>query len=168
MKLLTFWRVRRSQCFTRSRKSCYPRSIANRFPRRGARALSQVCIESSDYQQGPFNPPDSGRKQIHSPTGSAYDLEEVFEDLNRRFFHGLMARPRLTWSRGHARNRLGHYDPAHNAIVISRAFDDQRVPRYAVEYIVYHEMLHLKHPVKLRVSCRACIAGVPGGREAVP
>ncbi len=97
-----------------------------------------------------------GRKQIHSPSGSAYDLEEVFEDLNRRFFHGLMARPRLTWSRGHARNRLGHYDPAHNAIVISRAFDDKRVPRYAVEYIVYHEMLHLKHPVKLKGS-RRCV-----------
>jgi hypothetical protein len=97
-----------------------------------------------------------GRKQLHSPSGSAYDLEEVFEDLNRRFFHGLMARPRLTWSRGHSRNRLGHYDPAHNAIVISRAFDDRRVPRYAVEYIVYHEMLHLKHPVKLKGS-RRCV-----------
>jgi predicted metal-dependent hydrolase len=30
------------------------------------------------------------------------------------------------------------------------------VPRYAVEYIVYHEMLHLKHPVKLRGS-RRCV-----------
>ena len=97
-----------------------------------------------------------GRKHLHSPSGSAYDLEEVFEDLNRRFFHGLMARPRLTWSRTRSRNRLGHYDPAHNAIVISRAFDDKRVPRYAVEYIVYHEMLHLKHPVKLRGS-RRCV-----------
>jgi hypothetical protein len=97
-----------------------------------------------------------GRKHLHSPRGLAYDLEEVFEDLNRRFFYGLMARPRLTWSRGHSRNRLGHYDPAHNAIVISRAFDDSRVPRYAVEYIVYHEMLHLKHPVKLKGS-RRCV-----------
>lgn len=97
-----------------------------------------------------------GRKHIHSSSGSTYDLEEVFEDLNRRFFHGLLARPRLTWSRGHARNRLGHYDPAHNAIVISRAFDREQVPRYAIEYIVYHEMLHLKHPVKLNGS-RRCV-----------
>lgn len=97
-----------------------------------------------------------GRKHIHSPNGSTYDLEEVFEGLNRRFFHGLMARPRLTWSREAARHRLGHYDPAHNTIVISRAFDDRRVPRYAVEYIVYHEMLHLKHPVKLNGS-RRCV-----------
>ena len=40
--------------------------------------------------------------------------------------------------------------------MISRAFDRARVPRYAVEYILFHEMLHLKHPVKLRGS-RRCV-----------
>ena len=97
-----------------------------------------------------------GRKHIHSARGHYYHLEEIFEDLNRRFFHGLMERPQLTWSRDHARNRLGHYDPAHNTIVISRVFDHPRVPRYVVEYIVFHEMLHVKHPVKLRRS-RRCV-----------
>ena len=97
-----------------------------------------------------------GRKQIQSASGHQYHLEEIFEDLNRRFFNGLMGRPQLTWSRDHARNRLGHYDPAHNAIVISRVFDHPRVPRFVVEYIVFHEMLHLKHPVKLRGS-RRCV-----------
>lgn len=97
-----------------------------------------------------------GRKHIHSARGRYFDLDEIFEDLNRRFFHGLMGRPQLTWSRDHARNRLGHYDPAHNTIVISRVFDHPRVPRYVVEYIVFHEMLHLKHPVKLRGS-RRCV-----------
>ena len=97
-----------------------------------------------------------GRKLIHSARGHYYHLEEIFEDLNRRFFHGLMGRPQLTWSQNHARNSLGHYDPAHNTIVISRIFDHSQVPRYVVEYIVFHEMLHLKHPVKLRGS-RRCV-----------
>lgn len=97
-----------------------------------------------------------GRKRIHTARGGTYDLEAIFEELNRRYFYGLLGRPQMTWSRDHARNSLGHYDPAHNAIVVSRVFDDPRVPRYAVEYIVYHEMLHLKHPVKLRGS-RRCI-----------
>jgi predicted metal-dependent hydrolase len=97
-----------------------------------------------------------GRKRIDTAHGCAYDLEVIFEDLNTRFFHGLLARPELTWSRKRARNRLGHYDPAHNTIVVSRIFDHARVPRSAVEYIVYHEMLHLKHPVKLRGS-RRCV-----------
>jgi hypothetical protein len=97
-----------------------------------------------------------GRKRIVSAQGHAYDLEAIFDELNTRFFHGLLARPQMTWSAEHARNRLGHYDPAHNAIVVSRIFDHTRVPRCAVEYIVYHEMLHLKHPVRLQGS-RRCI-----------
>jgi predicted metal-dependent hydrolase len=76
--------------------------------------------------------------------------------LNTRFFYGLLARPRMSWSRTRTRRILGHYDPAHNAIVISRVFDQSAVPGYAVEYIVYHEMLHLKHPVRLRGS-RRCV-----------
>lgn len=97
-----------------------------------------------------------GRKQIESAQGSTYNLETIFDDLNLRFFHGLLARPQMTWARDRARRSLGHYDPAHNAIVVSRVFDHPRVPRYAVEYIVYHEMLHLKHPVRLRGS-RRCV-----------
>jgi hypothetical protein len=97
-----------------------------------------------------------GRKRLHSPQGQVYDLDLVFEDLNLRFFYGLLGRPRMGWSPGKTRRILGHYDPAHNAIVISRIFDHPAVPRYAVEYIVYHEMLHLKHPVRLHGS-RRCV-----------
>jgi len=97
-----------------------------------------------------------GRKLLRSPRGHFYDLDAIFEDLNTRFFYGLMARPRMSWSQNKTRRILGHYDPAHNAIIISRIFDHPRVPRYVLEYIVYHEMLHLKHPVKLRGS-RRCV-----------
>jgi predicted metal-dependent hydrolase len=62
----------------------------------------------------------------------------------------------MSWSQTRTRRILGHYDPAHNAIIISRVFDHFAVPRCAVEYIVYHEMLHLKHPVRLRGS-RRCV-----------
>ncbi|MGH9671043.1 MAG: SprT-like domain-containing protein [Terriglobales bacterium] len=97
-----------------------------------------------------------GRKRLDSPQGRVYDLEAIFDQLNTRYFHGLLGRPQMTWSRDHARNSLGHYDPAHNTIVVSRIFDRASVPRYAVEYLVYHEMLHLKHPVRLRGS-RRCV-----------
>jgi hypothetical protein len=97
-----------------------------------------------------------GRKLLNSPRGKVYDLDVIFDELNFRFFHGLLGRPRMSWSPTKTRRILGHYDPAHNAIVISRIFDHPAVPRYAVEYIVYHEMLHLKHPVRLRGS-RRCV-----------
>ena len=97
-----------------------------------------------------------GRKKLRPARGHFYDLDAVFEKLNTRFFHGLMARPRMSWSQTKTRRILGHYDPAHNAIIISRIFDHFAVPAYVLEYIVYHEMLHLKHPVKLRGS-RRCV-----------
>ncbi len=97
-----------------------------------------------------------GRKRLRPARGHVYDLDAIFEDLNTRFFHGLLGRPRMSWSQSKTRRILGHYDPAHNAIIISRIFDHFAVPRYVLEYIVYHEMLHLKHPVRLRGS-RRCV-----------
>lgn len=97
-----------------------------------------------------------GRKKISTAKGDYYDLDEVFETLNRQFFHGLLGRPMLTWSEHKARRLLGHYDAAHNTIMISRIFDRRNTPRYAIEYLMYHEMLHLKHPVKVRGG-RRCV-----------
>jgi len=89
-----------------------------------------------------------GRKFLSGPIGVRYNLEEIFEDLNTRFFDGLMGRPLLGWSRRPSRTTLGHYDPSHNAIILSRLLDDAGVPQLAVEYVLFHEMLHLAHPVE--------------------
>jgi len=88
-----------------------------------------------------------GRKFVSGPAGEHRNLEEIFENLNQRFFDGLMGRPQLGWSRTKSRSMLGHYDPSHNAIIISRIFDQESVPASALEYVMFHEMLHLKHPV---------------------
>ena len=97
-----------------------------------------------------------GSKRYFGPEGRFYHLDEVFDSLNFRFFGGLLGRPELTWSEHHARRSLGHYDAAHNTIVVSRVFDRPSSPRYAIEYLLYHEMLHLKHPVKMR-GLRRCV-----------
>ena len=88
-----------------------------------------------------------GRKFISGPKGEHCDLEEVFERLNTEFFDGLLGRPQLGWSRNASRNMLGHFDPSHNAIILSRIFDRESLPPLALEYVMYHEMLHLRFPV---------------------
>ena len=45
---------------------------------------------------------------------------------------------------------LGHFDPSHNAIIISRIFDRPAAPPLALEYVMFHEMLHLRYPVDHR------------------
>ena len=99
-----------------------------------------------------------GAKRWLGPEGRYYNLDEVFDALNERFFHNLLGRPNLTWSEHYARRQLGHYDAAHNTIVVSKVFDRPSSPRYAIEYLLYHEMLHLKHPVKVR-GTRRCVHG---------
>ncbi len=97
-----------------------------------------------------------GRKHLSGPQGQFFNLEAIFDDLNSRFFHGLLAQPNLGWSRGQSRTALGHFDPSHNAIIISRIFDQDGTPILALEYVMFHEMLHLQFPVDHSKS-RRCV-----------
>ena len=97
-----------------------------------------------------------GRKAHTGPQGLIHNLEQIFEEMNGKFFGGMMARPALGWSQIRSRTRLGHFDPSHNMIVISRIFDDPKAPRLALEYVMYHEMLHLHYPVE-HSGARRCV-----------
>lgn len=97
-----------------------------------------------------------GRKVHKGPKGAVHDLEEVFEDLNQKYFGGMMVRPELGWSFVRSRSRLGHFDPSHGMIMISRIFDDPRVPKITLEYVMFHEMLHLHYPVD-HTRTRRCV-----------
>ncbi|MGH9594736.1 MAG: SprT-like domain-containing protein [Bryobacteraceae bacterium] len=97
-----------------------------------------------------------GRKRLGNPQGRHYDLDQMFEELNFRYFFGLMPRPALGWSPQDARTLLGHYDSSHNAIVLSRLLDRAETPRLAVEYVLYHEMLHLRYPAEHQ-GARRCV-----------
>jgi hypothetical protein len=87
-----------------------------------------------------------GYKVTTSPRGKVYDLDELFGELNEHYFAGQLERPVLSWSQRATRRVLGHNDHVHGAIIISRTLDSPRVPRLLVEYVLYHEMLHIKHP----------------------
>ena len=97
-----------------------------------------------------------GRKVHTGPRGAVHNLEDLFDELNMKHFGGMMARPALGWSPLRSRTRLGHFDPSHNMIVISRIFDDARAPRLTLEYVMFHEMLHLEYPVDHR-GTRRCV-----------
>ncbi len=93
------------------------------------------------------------RRADHRPAGSHHDLAPLFDGLNRRYFENSLPRPRLAWSRRVWRTQLGCFDPALNQIVLNRQLDQNRVPAYVVAYVLYHEMLHVKHPTRFQ-RCR--------------
>lgn len=88
-----------------------------------------------------------GRKIITSSKGDFYDLDSIFERLNLLYFNNKIKKPTLSWSRDKTFRILGHHDATHETIIVSRSLDDKKVPLYVVEYIVFHEMLHIVHPV---------------------
>jgi len=78
--------------------------------------------------------------------GRAHDLSTIYGDLNRRFFGGRLSVP-ITWGQGVGRARrggltFGSYDPVLALIRIHPVLDRPDVPRYFIESVVYHEMLH--------------------------
>ena len=84
--------------------------------------------------------------------GHHFDLEKLFDDLNGRFFADKLKRPHIGWSVRAWRSQFGCYDPGPNQILLNRRLDHPRVPRCAVEYVLFHEMLHVKHPTR-RSGC---------------
>jgi SprT-like family len=89
-----------------------------------------------------------GRKMISSSQGDTYELDRIFNKLNRKYFAGELNKPTLTWSQRKTRTILGHHDRVYDTITISKTLDSPDVPEWFVEYIVYHEMLHMKHAAR--------------------
>ena len=107
-------------------------------------ACSPEILRASDLARR-----QRGRKVVTTARGRCYDLEKIFRRLNRRYFGGELPRPVLTWSQRRTRTVLGHHDEVHDTIVVSKTLDSPEVPEWMVEFILYHEMLHMKHPARL-------------------
>ena len=90
-----------------------------------------------------------GRKMISSAQGVNYDLDKMFSRLNRRYFDSSLEKPTLTWSQRKTRSILGHHDRVYETITISKSLDSSQVPDWFVEFILYHEMLHIKHSARM-------------------
>jgi hypothetical protein len=97
---------------------------------------------------------ERGRLPKAAPArGRWQNLDERFEGLNTAYFGGKLERPRLTWSQTKSRRILGRYDSTHRTIFISLLFDSQHIPDVVLDYVLYHEMLHIKHPSRAE-DCR--------------
>ena len=87
-----------------------------------------------------------------APGGRHFDLAQLFEQLNKRYFDGMLERPHIGWSRRSWRRQFGCYDSGPNRILLNRSMDRPGIPQFAVEYVLFHEMLHVKHPAR-RSGC---------------
>jgi len=99
---------------------------------------------------------ERGRKSIRNASGGFFDLNDIFDGLNSRYFEGRLRRPTMGWSLRGSRSTLGHYDPAHDAVVISSLLDSAESSYLIVSYVLFHELLHTIYPAESR-SSRRCV-----------
>jgi len=81
--------------------------------------------------------------------GAVYHLGHVFSRVNRQYFDGAMDRPKLAWTCSVSYRSFGHYVFATDTVLLSASLDRPDVPKLVVDYIMFHELLHKKHGVKL-------------------
>ncbi|MCG6553805.1 MAG: SprT-like domain-containing protein [Candidatus Magnetominusculus sp. LBB02] len=89
-----------------------------------------------------------------NPQGKYHDLMAIYSSLNEEYFDGSLSVD-ITWGRRQTRGvyrkrRLGSYDAAGSLIRIHPALDKPAVPRFFIEYIVYHEMLHAAIGIRVK------------------
>lgn len=115
-----------------------------------ASALLSEFIEKNEHLIA--KKPRRKQRLVLRTQGRVHDLGAVFERLNRHYFssqHGA----RITW--GNARRvrdqrsvKVGSYSVEDRLIRVHPVLDQEIVPSYFLEWIVFHEMLHGKHEVK--------------------
>lgn len=118
-------------------------------------SASRVLGAFIDTHQHRVRPVGRSRQLVTIDTrGRHFDLQEIFDDLNRTYFAGRI-QARITWGQrcGKPRRRnsikMGSYSVEEKLIRVHRSLDRGFVPRYFVEWIVYHEMLHQVHEATL-------------------
>ncbi|MEO5361658.1 MAG: SprT-like domain-containing protein [Nitrospirota bacterium] len=104
----------------------------------------------------------SKRRTVIDPEGKYHNLKRIYDALNEEYFDRRLSFD-ITWGRrqtktAYRKRRLGSCDTTDNVITIHRALDRAAIPRYFVEYVVYHEMLHAALGIRL-INGRRSIHG---------
>jgi len=93
--------------------------------------------------------------QLIFTAGEHHDLRAIFDELNVRYFDNRIEAA-ITWGTRSGRPRrrnsikMGSYSVEDRLIRIHRSLDREFVPRFFVAWIVFHEMLHQVHDIRVK------------------
>ena len=82
-----------------------------------------------------------------------YNLNRMFDELNAEYFNDALLRPMIAWTTRPNYRQLGSYNFFWDIICLSRILNDPRVPELAVRFVLFHEMVHIKHGAR-QENCR--------------
>lgn len=117
-----------------------------------SRVLGDFIDANSDHVRGRARRTPT---QVIFTAGEHYDLRQIYDELNARYFDNRIDAA-ITWGartgRPRRRNsiKMGSYSVEDRLIRIHRSLDREFVPRYFVAWIVFHEMLHQVHDIRVK------------------
>ena len=74
--------------------------------------------------------------------GACHDLGTVFDYVNSNYFDSRIEVPVLAWTKESPRSRVGYYFGAIGLLAVNKVLDTKAVPRFVLEFVMYHELLH--------------------------
>ncbi|MCD6497250.1 MAG: hypothetical protein J7M25_02965 [Deltaproteobacteria bacterium] len=133
------------------------RALAAYIVGRDAAASAVLDRYIDDHQDRiKTKPARSTPKPTLNTKGKVWDLQELFDRLNLVYFGGALelgitwGRPNKKRPKRHHSIKMGSYSVEDQLIRIHPALDRPFVPRYFIETVIYHEMLHHVHPIPIK------------------
>jgi hypothetical protein len=101
------------------------------------------CIASEEFWQSRrYMYLERAKNLSLDPHGIHRDLSTIFDYVSSTYFRGAVRDPTLAWVRESPARRLGFYFEPLNLLAVNRVLDAERIPRFVLEFVVYHELLH--------------------------
>jgi hypothetical protein len=96
---------------------------------------------------------DLQRQFDFSTEGRHFDLREIFDRLNAKYFRNRLKKYTITWGQRRRRKPhsyivFGSIQEEDRVIRIHPLLDREFVPKWYIDYVVFHEMLHAFVPDK--------------------
>jgi len=135
------------------------RALARYVVHNDQKASAQLSQFIEKHQDMICPQPRRARRVALRTQGRVHDLGAVYDRLNSRYFDGKLDL-RITWGaarkcHGQRSVKVGAYLVEDRLIRVHPVLDQEQVPRFFLEWIVFHEMLHAKHAIR-RVGGRLC------------
>ena len=117
-----------------------------------SRVLGDFIDANSDHVRGRSR---RAPTQVIFTAGEHHDLRLIYDELNERYFDNKIDAA-ITWGQrtGRPRRRnsikMGSYSVEDRLIRIHRSLDRAFVPKFFVAWIVFHEMLHQVHDIRVK------------------
>lgn len=108
-------------------------------------------------------PRTSVQRQFEFNTeGRFFELQSIFDKINAQYFNARLRRYTITWGQKRKRKPetmivFGSIQEEDRIIRIHPLLDREFVPRWYVEYVIFHEMLHAFVPDKFDSAGRRMV-----------